>query len=310
MRSNQKGNVVLILGGFLAIAAIAVAGFFLWQRSQVKPAPNEVSWEECIKIPEARVQESYPARCVTPDGRSATQPVVQNEDVEWKNSACGNGVCEKCESDRECCNYAPKKDKNGQTVYPPPTCMGKCARDCSNKKAGHVVCGEPDSQGTCPEGCVNYGVPLGCITTEDYENCEKSEYGCPICLSSETRIATSGGEIKVTSLQVGMKVWTLDGRGNRELQPIVKLSSKNVGKKHSIYRLALSDGRTVDVSPNHPTADGRTTGQLSSGDKYDNSTVLSNQTMLYTDSKTYDLLPNGDTGYYFANGILMGSTLK
>jgi len=30
----------------------------------------------------------------------------------------------------------------------------------------------------------------------------------------------------------------------------------------------------------------------------------------YAGEKTYDLLPAGDTGVYWANGILLGSTLK
>jgi hypothetical protein len=32
--------------------------------------------------------------------------------------------------------------------------------------------------------------------------------------------------------------------------------------------------------------------------------------LAYKGVETYDLLPSGDTGYYWANGILMGSTLK
>lgn len=75
----RRGNIGLILGGVLTIAAIAVAGFFLWQKSQVKSVSIEVSWEKCIKDPTARIMESYPMRCVTDDGRYAVQPLPEEE---------------------------------------------------------------------------------------------------------------------------------------------------------------------------------------------------------------------------------------
>lgn len=56
-----------------------------------------------------------------------TQPP---ETLPWQNSTCGNGICEKCESSAECCNYPPVKDNKGTIIYPPPTCIGLCASDC------------------------------------------------------------------------------------------------------------------------------------------------------------------------------------
>lgn len=162
----------------------------------------------------------------------------------------------------------------------------------------------------CPPGCVYYGVPLGCITKEDAENCANSKYGCPICLSSSTNIDTINGRVSIKDLKVGMQVWTVNNKGEKELQPIIKLSSVEVGNNHAMIHLILSDGRELFVSPNHPTADGRLVNQLKIGDKYDSSIVRTMVLVLYSGTKTYDLLPAGDTGYYFANGILMGSTLK
>jgi hypothetical protein len=78
---------------------------------------------------------------------------------------------------------------------------------------------------------------------------------------------------------------------------------------HEVVRLALADGRVVVVSPGHPTADGRTVGRLRTGDRYDGSVVASATLLPYAGARTYDLLPSGPTGTYFADGILLGSTL-
>jgi len=37
---------------------------------------------------------------------------------------------------------------------------------------------QPNAQGICPTGCINYGVPLGCITPEHYQYCKT--HACPI----------------------------------------------------------------------------------------------------------------------------------
>lgn len=160
----------------------------------------------------------------------------------------------------------------------------------------------------CPNGCVQYGPPLGCVTREYAENCRSG--GCPKCLSSSTNILTDRGLVQVKELQPWMKVLSVNKKGQKELQPLMKISSVNVGQNHHMYHLKLSDGRNLFASPGHPTADGRVIGDLIAGDVYDGSIVRSNNLIPYTDTKTYDLLPAGDTGYYFANGILMGSTLK
>jgi hypothetical protein len=79
---------------------------------------------------------------------------------------------------------------------------------------------------------------------------------------------------------------------------------------HQMTRLRLDDGREVFASPGHPTADGRTLAQLQPGDALDGARVLSAKRIRYTDGYTYDILPSGSTGAYWANGILLGSTLR
>src|SRR5439155_1009954 len=74
--------------------------------------------------------------------------------------------------------------------------------------------------------------------------------------------------------------------------------------------LVLSDGRTVDVSPGHPTADGRRVGDLVAGDAYDGAIVASADRVAYSGGATFDILPAGPTGAYWANGVVLGSTLR
>lgn len=161
----------------------------------------------------------------------------------------------------------------------------------------------------CPPGCVNYGMPLGCVTQEYYDNCKKTG-GCPKCLSSSTSIETEKGYENVKNLKIGMLVWTLNKFGKKELRPIVKLFSIEVGSSHKMIYLTLSDGRKLVASPKHPTITGRPIEDLVIGERYDGQIIISKDLIPYSDIRTHDLLPAGDTGFYFANGIPLGSTLE
>ena len=74
-------------------------------------------------------------------------------------------------------------------------------------------------------------------------------------------------------------------------------------------QLRLSDGRAVDVSPGHPTADRRKVGDLAAGDRYDGAVVVSAELIPYAGGATFDVLPAGATGTYWANDVLLGSTI-
>ena len=41
-----------------------------------------------------------------------------------------------------------------------------------------VKCGDPDEFGNCPVGCINYGMPLNCVTQEYYDWCNEGN-NCP-----------------------------------------------------------------------------------------------------------------------------------
>lgn len=133
---------------------------------------------------------------------------------------------------------------------------------------------------------------------------------CPICLARGTRIATPSGDIAVEDLRIGDMVWTLDTAGTHVARPLVGIGSTPVPATHRVVQLRLADGRSVAVSPGHPTSDGRKVGDLAAGDFYDGAVVMGAELWPYTGSATFDLLPAGATGTYWANGVLLGSTLR
>jgi hypothetical protein len=132
---------------------------------------------------------------------------------------------------------------------------------------------------------------------------------CPICLALGTRIETPRGDVAVQELHVGDVVWTIDATSTRIAAALVAVGSTPVPATHQVVRLALEDGRLVFVSPGHPTADGRRIGDLAAGDTLDGARIVSVERVAYTGGATYDLLPGGPTGAYWANGVLLGSTL-
>lgn len=132
---------------------------------------------------------------------------------------------------------------------------------------------------------------------------------CPICLAASTLIDTPGGQVPVTSLRPGMAVWTLDEAGHRQAAAVLEVGSTPAPAGHEVVHLGLADGRQVWVSPGHPTADGRRVGDLAPGQPFDGSRVVAADRVPYSGA-TYDLLPSGPTGAYWADGILLLSTLR
>ena len=133
---------------------------------------------------------------------------------------------------------------------------------------------------------------------------------CPICLSEDARIATPRGEVNVTDIHVGSVVWTLDSAGHRIPAPVLKVGQVRTGAGQSILRIVLEDRRRIDASSGHPLADGRYAGQLHQGEPLDGSTVAGVTVIPYHGAATHDLLPAGGTGDYWADGILLASTLR
>ena len=137
---------------------------------------------------------------------------------------------------------------------------------------------------------------------------EPSFNTCPICLARGTLIDTPNGLVPVEQLRSGMTVWTIDVSGKRVPAVVVETTMTPVPASFQVTRVTLRDGRIVATSLGHPTAEGRPLGDYQVGDTLDGATVISVEHLAY-DGATYDLLPSGRTGFYWANGILLKSTL-
>lgn len=132
---------------------------------------------------------------------------------------------------------------------------------------------------------------------------------CPICLAAHTMIDTPNGLVAVEQLRAGDSVWTADTSGQRIAATVLKATRVLVPVGHQMVHLVLDDGRELWASPGHPTADRRVLGDLKVGDQLDGARILLAERVPYDQAFTYDLLPSGGTGFYWANGILIGSTL-
>jgi len=141
------------------------------------------------------------------------------------------------------------------------------------------------------------------------EQSEQAILTCPICLAGGTIIDTPAGPVRIEEMHAGMLVWSPGSDGVRRAVPVQRTIKTSVPPSHRLVHLVLSDGRELFASPGHPLMDGRPVGTLTIGDEVDGAQVIRADSVPDTGKYTYDILPEGDTGIYFANGIPLGSTL-
>ena len=127
------------------------------------------------------------------------------------------------------------------------------------------------------------------------------------CASPETPIGTPGGDRPIASLAVGDLVYSVH-HGRVVAVPLLRVQRIPV-TRHRVVRVTLANGDTLEITAAHPTADGRTFGALHSDDWLGGQAVRAVETVPYAHEATYDILPDSDTGTYFAAGALIGSTL-
>jgi len=129
------------------------------------------------------------------------------------------------------------------------------------------------------------------------------------CLPPDTLVATPSGELPIRDIVAGMLVWTQDSHGAREARPVIDTATIAIQGSHDVALIRLEDGRSLTSSLLHPVLGGRLIADLSRGDLYDASPIADVTVLPYAESHTHDILPAGDTGVYWANGIPVGSTL-
>jgi hypothetical protein len=103
-------------------------------------------------------------------------------------------------------------------------------------------------------------------------------------------------------------VYSVDGAAVKAV-PLLFVHRTEVSHHH-VMRVRLASGATLEISAGHPTADGRSFGDLREGVPLDQTRVLSAESVEYAHQYTYDILPDSDSGTYFAGGALIGSTLR
>jgi len=193
---------------------------------------------------------------------------------------------------------------------PAPFCSGTCGMapcsmaSCANQAlccgdqccgAGQLCCNVPGPVDTGPR-----------CTDPVAGTCPK---GCPecICASPDTPIATPEGARAIASLVPGEVVYSV---AHGRVAPVPILEIRRVPAHHHVVtRLVMESGAVLEISGVHPTADGRRIGDLHPGDELDGVRVLQATVIPYAHDATYDILPDSDTGTYFAAGLVIGSTL-
>jgi len=174
---------------------------------------------------------------------------------------------------------------------PEPTCV-PLPRTCATPSCD---CFEADPCGGCA-ACG--GVEGGDVTCD-----------CTcVCAAPDTAIATPSGDRPIASLAAGDLVYSMH---HRRLVPVPLLRAGHVAapRHHAIVRVTLATGAVLEISPGHPTADGRSFGDLAPGAQLDGVGIQSVELVPYERPFTYDILPDSDTGTYVAGGVLIGSTM-
>lgn len=167
-----------------------------------------------------------------------------------------------------------------------------------------IQTGMEGQQGSLITGTIDAAGSINVLKQED------SFPSCPICLAAGTQIDTPRGAVAVEDLQSGDSVWTMNVAGERVPGKIIRVGSVRVPSDHQVIHIVLQDGRELWASPGHPTTDGRRWGDLKVNDMLDSARVILIEKVTYRGTRTYDLLPSGETGFYWANGILLDSTLS
>ncbi len=197
-------------------------------------------------------------------------------------------------------------------------CGNRCEGDqpyCDNGDCGAPYCYDTvdcGDQACCGSACcaeeelcctVNYGATgMMCMAPNDRGTCEM---GCPYCVCGawDTLVDTPDGQTYISLLAEGDVVYSLH-QGERTAVPILQTTSMSVAR-HEMVQVTYDDGTVVEMSPTHPTADGRFFKDIDPNSKG----IREVRRVPYDHDRTFDILPASDSGIYFSNGVPIGSTL-
>jgi hypothetical protein len=216
------------------------------------------------------------------------------------------------------CRTAPPEGCFGDIDCPDDQrCIGGRPAPCGTTIADAVgTCGEVQ----CPEGDCGGSSGETCTCLQDGEcipaggplvdaTCRADDGTCSTCkcASPDTPIATPDGERRLADLRVGDLVYSVD-RDQVRAVPIARVNRVPVSG-HRVLRVTFSGGGIIEMTAGHPLADGRALSSLREGSELMGDVVISVTDIAYRHAFTYDILPDSETGAYFAGGVLIGSTL-
>lgn len=296
---NQKGFIrIIIIVGLIVLAG--ATGYFIGNQTLFptpipppSPMPNQI-----IKCESDSDCPSLQYRCETIQGEGTVCPSTDPSCI--PTSAITEGICKikegnRCETNSDClagllCNAN--------------VCASPITRQCNGPSDISCPVGYE-----CVQGC-GWPVPRPDEPPPSYF-CQLKGYfrPCPICLAENTLIDTPLGSISVKDLRIGAPIWTIDKIGRRVSGIVTKTFKASVSPTHQMVHLIFDDGRELFVSPGHPTIDGRAVANLIVNDFYDGARIIATIRVAYGNTATYDILPSGETGFYWANEILLDSTL-
>jgi hypothetical protein len=179
---------------------------------------------------------------------------------------------------------------------------------------GTCMARHPDAVGECldPGECIDTDSRSCIVANGPVGNgaCRGAGGLCYLCkcASPDTPIATPKGYVAISELRAGDLVYSVDGAAIRAV-PLAMIH-RNPVKDHEVVEVRLESGATLAVSASHPIADGRTFGDLSAGASLGDTRIASVRRIPYAHPFTHDILPDSDTGTYFAAGVRLGSTLR
>jgi hypothetical protein len=221
-------------------------------------------------------------------------------------SCCGS-TCVNLKNDPKNCgkcgNACPDGNPfcdNGSCAQQPCFNAQPCAVDqpcCGDSCCGGICCAVPGPIGVeivCADPATTGGsCPLGCLTCK--------------CADPDTPIATPSGERRIDSLRPGELVYSVHENAIVAV-PILRTNRTPV-TSHRVLEITLESGVVLRVSGGHPTAEGRKLESLAPGDRLGQIKIIAVRSVPYRRPYTVDILPDSDTGAYFAAGALLGSTL-
>lgn len=142
-----------------------------------------------------------------------------------------------------------------------------------------------------------------------YSPPKPEKWDCCHCLSKGSKILTPKGYVTVEKLKLGNLVMTVGSNGKLKAAKIAKQTKIKAGTKHVMLRVVLMDGSIAEFTPTHPDINGISFIKSIHSNKLINQ-IKEVKLIKYNFTYTYDILPEGSTGAYIVDGVLLGSTLS